>query len=329
MKAISRSEEQPRTQLHGSRIVAEGLGFVSAFLLFVLVGATSLPGSPPAAEAHKVRVAAISFVPRKLDLAGNARQLEAAFRQAGAGGAKLAVAPEGALDGYVINQILAAEIPLERLHDVALEIDHPVLQRFQALAKELQLCLVFGFAERIDADVFNTAMFIDNAGAIRGKYHKMLFAEGYHPAWWFNRLGTKSRAFDTPFGRCGILICNDRWNPELARIPALDGAQLLLIPAFGSTSPSQDAAVLARARETGLPVIEANVGVGMIVSDGDVVAVERAKETVVFGEITIPGPTPRNPLERDAAEREFLEWRVDEMRRRFEAKNHRFSQLQR
>ena len=228
-------------------------------LLALIVGVVthSAIGSPPAAtEALKIRVAAISFVPTKLDVAGNADRLEAAFRKAGAGGAKLAVAPEGALDGYVINQVLNTEVPVERLKAVALELEHPIIRRFQALAKELRLCLVFGLAERVGSDIFNTALFIDGEGLIRGKYHKMQFEEGYHPDWWFNRLGATSRAFDTPFGRCGILICNDRWNPALARIPALDGAQFLIIPAFGSTSHSQDAAVLSRARETGLPKLD-------------------------------------------------------------------------
>ncbi len=73
----------------------------------------------------------------------------------------------------------------------------------------------------------------------------MQLAEGYHPSWWYNRLGQTSRAFDTSLGRCGILICNDRWNPQLARIPALDGAQFLVIPAYGSRSESQDTAGLS------------------------------------------------------------------------------------
>src|SRR5262249_25973210 len=153
--------------------------------------------------------------------------------------------------------------------------DHPLLQRFRMLARALDLCLVFGFAEKIGADVFNTAVFIDASGEIRGKYHKMQFEEGYHPSWWFNRLGTQSRAFDTPFGRCGILICNDRWNSTLARIPALDGAQFLVIPAYGSKAEAQDEEVLKRARETQLPIVEANVGVSLIISDGHPVALRR------------------------------------------------------
>ena len=49
----------------------------------------------------------------------------------------------------------------------------------------------------------------------------MQLAAGYHESSWFNRLGARSRAFATPFGKCGVLICNDRWNPDLARIPVL------------------------------------------------------------------------------------------------------------
>jgi predicted amidohydrolase len=198
-----------------------------------------------------VKVASISFVPMKFDLSGNANRLEASFRKAKAGGAQIAVAPEGALDGYVVNEIIAGEVPAERINEVTVPIDGPVIKRFQKLASELELCMVFGLAEKIGEDVFNCAVFIDREGKIRGKYHKMQFAEGYHPSWWYNRLGVKSRAFDTPYGRCGILICNDRWNPMLAKIPVLDGARFLIIPSFGSRSKAQDEAVLSRGKENG------------------------------------------------------------------------------
>ena len=138
--------------------------------------------------------------------------------------------PEGALDGYIVNEIIAGQVDAERMKDVAVSIDDPVIQRFQRLAVELQMCLVFGFAERIHEDVFNCAVFIDHDGQVCGKYHKMQLAEGYHSSWWFNRLGRSSRAFDTPYGRCGLLICNDRWNPTLAKVLVLDGAQFLLDP---------------------------------------------------------------------------------------------------
>ena len=294
------------------------------------VGMQSVCGSEQSAstEVTTVTVAAVSFVPTKLDLAGNADRLEAAFRKAQAGGAQIAVAPEGALDGYVVNEIIAGKVPAERMNDVAIPIDGPMMRRFQKLSAELEMCLVFGFAERIDDDVFNCAVFIDSAGTICGKYHKMQFAEGYDASWWFNRLGESSRAFDTPYGRCGLLICNDRWNPDLARIPVLDGAQFLLIPSFGSRSLKQDEAVLkqdeavlSRGRENGVPVVEANVGVTLVVDQDKIAAVDRNEEGITFGRITIPPSADVQADERDALERQFLDWRAEEMQRRLEKTN--------
>ena len=187
------------------------------------------------------------------------------------------------------------------------------LEHFQALARELDICLVFGFAEKTGGDVYNCAVFIDHQGRICGKHHKMQLAEGYHEGWWFNRLGKQIRAFDTPFGRCGIMICNDRWNPQLARILALDGAQFLAIPSFGSTSKAQDKAVLARGVENGLPVIEANVGVSLIVSNDQIVAVDRQRDGITFAEISIPQERAIDQAARDREEAEFCKWRDNEM----------------
>ena len=144
----------------------------------------------------------------------------------------------------------------------------------------------------------------------------MQLAEGYHESWWFNRLGARSRAFATPFGKCGVLICNDRWNPAIARIPVLDGARYLLIPSYGSRTREQDRAVLARARENGVPIVEANVGVTLIVSKGEVVACERRVDAVTVATIEIPA-TPAT-ANRDRQEQKFLRWRAEEMAQRYE-----------
>lgn len=202
----------------------------------------------------------------------------------------------------------------KRMREVAVSIDSSEIQRFRTLAAELSMCLVFGFAELIGEDVFNCAVFIDHDGRIRGKYHKMQLAEGNDKSWWFNRLGAQSRAFNTPFGRCGVMICNDRWNPDIARIPVLDGARYLLIPSFGNRAKRQDRAVLARARENGVPIVEANVGVTLIINKGQVVKLSRKEETITYGSIEIPLPPSRQ--NRDIHESEFLEWRKEEMPKR-------------
>ena len=299
-------------------MVFANLSFIKKIMLPVLAALIRLPtaggdDSPP----QIIRVAAVSFVPQQYKLQDNASRLEEMFRLAAKGEAKIAVAPEGALDGYVINEIIAGEVKSEQMNEVAITIDDPVIKRFQVLSRELKMCLVFGLAERIGDDVFNSAVFIDDQGKICGKYHKMQFAEGYHPSWWFNRLGEQSRAFATPYGRCGIMICNDRWNAQLAKIPALDGAQFLVIPSYGSKSRDQDEAVLRRGRENDIPVIEANVGVTLVVDNNEIVAVNRDEEGVTFAEITIPPSKTIDVQRRDRVEQAFLQWRTLEMQRRY------------
>jgi N-carbamoylputrescine amidase len=281
--------------------------------------ACALGGSALIAQ-ETVRVASISFVPEKFALTENARRLETAFREASSRGAQIALAPEGILEGYVVNEIIAGEVDEQRMREVAVSVEDPLIKGFRALARELRMCLAFGFAELIDGDVFNSAIFIDHEGEISGKYHKMQFHEGYHPDWWFNRLGETSRTFETPFGRCGFLICNDRWNPDLARIPSLDGAQFLLIPAYGSRSTSQDEAVASRSRENGIPVIEANVGVQLVTDgSGRIVALDREMEGITVADIVIAPVALPQIEERDSVELSFKRWREKEMRSRYQA----------
>ena len=40
--------------------------------------------------------------------------------------------------------------------------------------------------------------------------------------------------WNTSLGKIGILICNDRWWPEAARTLLVRGAELLIIPMYGS-----------------------------------------------------------------------------------------------
>jgi predicted amidohydrolase len=263
-----------------------------------------------------VDVAAISFVPEKFNLEANSDRLEEMFRKAAQGGVQLALAPEGILEGYVVNQIIAGEVPAKDMKNVAVTMRGAAIRRFRNLAKELGICLAFGLAEQIGRNLYNCAVFIDSTGRLCGKYHKMQLAEGSHPSWWYNRLGKKSRAFKTPFGRCGFLICNDRWNADIARIPVLDGANFLLIPSFGSKSKAQDKAVLARSRENGVPIVEANVGVTLIISKGEIIALSRRETGILFGTIEIPEPP--SAVNRDKHERQFLKWRRSEMSVRYE-----------
>lgn len=161
---------------------------------------------------EEVVVAAISFVPKKWDIAANTQRLVGLVTQAARETPKpeLVLAPEGILEGYVVADIYENGVAPEQMRSVALTDDSPAIQELRLLAMELDVCLAFGYAESVGTVVRNAAMFIDHNGEICGKYHKLQLAEGYIDGNWYNELGQSGRAFDTPLGRVGFLICNDR-----------------------------------------------------------------------------------------------------------------------
>ena len=265
---------------------------------------------------ESVEVAAISFRPAKWDKAGNADRMEELFVRAAQKKPRLILTTEGALEGYVVMEIVEGRATAEAMLEVAEPIDGPYIRRFQELARTLNTCLAFGFAERIGDEAFNCALFLDQEGEICGRYHKVQLAEGTHPSWQFNRVGHRLRAFDTPIGRAGFVICNDRWNPDIVRALVLDGARIILIPSYGAKTKRQNQAVLARARENGVPIVEANVGMNLIISKGEICAYQWGNDQITYGVVDIPA-APGAEAARQA-EQDYLAAQSPEMELRYQ-----------
>ena len=264
-----------------------------------------------------IKVSAISLKPTKWDKASNAEKLEAFFVEAAKNTPHLILATEGVLEGYVVMDVIEGRATPEAMLEIAEPLDGAYIHRFRRLARQLGTCLCFGFAERCGtASVYNSAVFIDATGEICGTYHKTQFAEGTHPSWNFNCIGETIRAFDTPFGRAGILICNDRWNPLIARTLVLDGAQFLLIPSYGSKGKGQNQTVLARARENGVPIVEANVGMNLIISKGEIVAYKWGNDQISTADIDIPVLPSTEAARR--SEQAYLQSQGPEMETRYQ-----------
>ena len=188
-----------------------------------------------------VRIASASILPDKWDKQTNWSRIEKAVRKAAVdGGADLVVTPEGVLEGYVINEVNEEEDPEKKAHllqkflELGEPIDGPYIKKACLLADELDIYFVLGFLERDGRLLYNTAILIDPEGEIIGKYSKTHFYQGYTVNPDFYRAGDNYSVFETPFGKVGILICYDRQNPEPARILAVKGAQVLLVPSYGS-----------------------------------------------------------------------------------------------
>ncbi len=274
---------------------------------------------------ESVEVAAISFRPTKWDKDGNADRMEQLFVRAAQDSPRLILTTEGALEGYVVMDVVEGRASADAMLDLAEPIDGPYIRRFQKLARTLNTCLAFGFAERIGDEAYNCALFLDRQGEICGRYHKVQLAEGTHSSWRFNRVGKRLRAFDTPIGRAGFVICNDRWNPQIVRALVLDGARVILIPSYGDKTKRQNQAVLARARENGVPIVEANVGMNLIISKGEICAYQWGNDQITYGVVDVPA-APGEASSRQA-EQDYLTAQTPEMECRYQRTLERVGQL--
>lgn len=143
-------------------------------------------------------------------------------------GADLILFPELSLTGYVL-QDLATTVSLRP------QEDDPVFKVLLQASKNIDV--VFGFVDEDKRHRFYIALAYLSQGKILHVHHKVylptygLFDEGRFFAW-----GDSIQAFDTRFGRVGILICEDFWHASPPYLLWLDGADLLL---FASASPGR------------------------------------------------------------------------------------------
>lgn len=119
---------------------------------------------------------------------------------------------------------------------------------FAALARELHVNIVAGSVVTAERGRFyNTAYVFDREGQTVAQYHKThLFSpsgEGTH----FQAGDTLCR-FTLDGQRCGLIICYDLRFPELTRRMALEGLDLLFVPAQWPDTRTMHLETLARAR---------------------------------------------------------------------------------
>jgi N-carbamoylputrescine amidase len=181
-----------------------------------------------------VNVAAIQLA-CSWNLAANVANAERLVRTAHAQGAQIILLPELFATPYFCIEQDSAHLHLAQSAD-----DSELLQRFGALAAELQVVLPISFFERAGNVYFNSLAMFDADGRRLGVYRKSHIPDGpgYQEKFYFTAGNTGFRVWNTRFGRIGAAICWDQWFPECARILALAGAELLLYPtAIGSEPP--------------------------------------------------------------------------------------------
>jgi len=112
-------------------------------------------------------------------------------------------------------------------------IPGPSTAAFQKLAKKHRVVIVASLFEKRAGGLYhNTAAIIDADGKLLGIYRKMHIPDDplYYEKFYFTPGDTGFRAWQTKYGKIGVLICWDQWYPEGARLTALQGAEIIFYP---------------------------------------------------------------------------------------------------
>jgi predicted amidohydrolase len=136
---------------------------------------------------------------------------------------------------------------------------YEAMQALRAKASELKLHVVANGLEPAEGgEHYVSSFLIDDTGSTAGSYRRTTPAGPYLyrdiPAWDFDYAASPQapRVIPTRLGKIGILTCSEVYVPELSRILALQGADLIVYPSGGAINellPTWRAMVWARAIE--------------------------------------------------------------------------------
>lgn len=213
----------------------------------------------------RVRIACLQMEPCVGEKDRNlARSLEM-IGEAAEAGANLVVLPELCSSGYVFNtreeaRMLAEEIP-----------DGPSCRAWADAAARHAMHVVAGIAEREGRALYNSAVVVSPQGVI-GTYRKNHLWAAENLFFEPGNLGVP--VFRTDIGRIAVVVCYDIWFPEVFRLAAMQGADILCVPTNWVPMPDQPA---------GLPKMSNILAMGgahsnsMFLAAADRVGIERGQ----------------------------------------------------
>jgi NAD+ synthase (glutamine-hydrolysing) len=176
-----------------------------------------------------LRVGLAQIKPTKADVAANLVRVRALI-DAHAPDVDVLLFPETCLSGYFLEGGVA---------EAALSV--PELVEGLGPPEPHAPDVALGFYETWNRRIYNSAAYLepaDDGWKVRHVHRKLflptygVFDEGR-----FVEAGASVEAFDTRFGRFGILVCEDAWHSLAGTVLAVGGAELILVP---SASPSRD-----------------------------------------------------------------------------------------
>ena len=238
-----------------------------------------------------INAAAIQFTVKQGDVDANLAYVREALVRVAAQGANLALLPEMWSSGFSYKNLNELALRTQGIVDELLE-----------LSARHKMVIIGSMPEPNGDKVFNAVYVIDN-GSLAGVYRKMHL---------FSLLG-EERAFsggdswllaETSIGKVGVIICYDLRFPELSRRLAVEGAQVICVPAQWPKPRQEHWRTLLRARamENQLFIVACNAcgiigkldffGMSMIIdAKGEVLAEAGEREGEVVASLDMQAMT--------------------------------------
>jgi predicted amidohydrolase len=173
--------------------------------------------------------------------------------RAGQRGADIACLPE---------YLNAMNCDHEELRARAEPVPGPLTRRVAAIAREYEMTVVLALVERRGDALHNSAVLIDSAGTVLGVAEKTHLTRVEREDIGLTA-GSDYPVLDLPWGKAGIMVCYDGHFPEVARILAVRGADIIFFPSLQRRLGERKCAiqVAARAMDNAVYVARSSYGV--------------------------------------------------------------------
>jgi len=147
-------------------------------------------------------------------------------KRAADAGARLLVFPELSLTGYFLKDLVP---------ESAIQLDSKEMRDLAALSSELDIVLGT-VIESPDHRYFNASLYFSQGELVHVHRKVYLPTYGMFDEQRYFAPGDRFRSFATPFGRAGMLVCEDIWHLSSAYILSLEGVDMIICP---SSSPGR------------------------------------------------------------------------------------------
>ncbi len=155
------------------------------------------------------------------------------------------------------------ELTQRVLNENAEPVDSEYVNAFLERAKNLRCSLVFNIYRKDDNRIYNTTLFADEEGNIKGKYDKIHMFDAFdHKESDFFEFGENIEVFERSGCKIGLAVCHDLRFPELFRVMSHMGADIIIVTSSFYSGPYKSnqwhSMIKARAHENNTFIISVN-----------------------------------------------------------------------